>query len=143
MSQKNTYFGFTTVQQRKLLFQTWQETGSVTRACQIAHVSRGTFYHWKPRFDQKGVAGLEEHESRVAHKLNRKAEAIEQQVVELRRQHPDWGKMRIANEMTKQNNWVAIVSVNTVKRILQEAHLWPEQARSGRKKATKPAEPNG
>jgi uroporphyrinogen-III synthase len=92
---------------------------------------------------EKGYAGLEEFESRVAHKLNRKEEAIEQRVIELRRQHSEWGKMRIANELTKQNNWVAVVSPNTVKRILREEHLWPEKAQSGRKKAAKHTEPNG
>jgi transposase len=143
MSQKNIYFRFTTFQQRQLMFETWEATGSVTQACRVAHVGRGTFYHWKPRFVEKGYPGLEEFESRVAHKLNRKEEAVEQGVVELRREHPDWGKMRIANELAKQNNWVAVVSPNTVKRILREEHLWPEAAQSGRKKAAKANEPHG
>jgi transposase len=134
MSQKNTYFRFTTVQQRKLLFEKWEATGSVTQACRAAHVGRATFYYWKHRFDEKGYAGLEEFESRVPHKVNRKEGAIAQRVVEMRQQHLDWGKTRIANELAKQNNWVAVVSPNTVRRILQEAHLWPEQAGSGRKK---------
>jgi transposase len=135
MSQKKTYFGFTTVQQRKLLFETWAATGSVTQACRTAHVGRATFYYWKKRFDEKGYAGLEEFESRTPHKVNRKEAAIAQRVVEMRRQHPDWGKMRIANELAKQNNWVAVVSANTVRRILREEHLWPEQEQSSQKKA--------
>ena len=50
MSQKHSYFRFTTAQQRKLLFEIWETTGSVTEACQKAHVGRATFYYWKPRF---------------------------------------------------------------------------------------------
>ena len=126
MSPKHTYFGFSTPQQRKLLFETWEETGSVTQACHKARVSRGLFYYWKSRFDAEGYAGLEAFESRVAHKLNYKDEVIEQRVIELRRQNRDWGKTRIAQEMAKANNWVPIVSPNTVKRILQDADLWPE-----------------
>ena len=76
MSRKHTYFGFSTPQQRKLLFETWEATGSVTQACQTARVSRGLFYYWKSRFDAEGYAGLEEFESRVAHKLNYKDEAL-------------------------------------------------------------------
>lgn len=132
MNPKRTYFGFSTPQQRKLLFETWESTGSVTQACHKARVSRGLFYYWKPRFDQFGYAGLEEFESRVAHTLNYKSAAIEQEVIQLRREHPDWGKARIAQEMAKANNWVAVVSPNTVKRILQDADLWPESG-SGEK----------
>ena len=65
-------------------------------------------------------------ESWVAHKLNNKIAEIEQQVIEMRHQNPDCGKARIAHEMAKANNWVPIVSPNPVKRILQEADLWPE-----------------
>jgi transposase len=101
MSQKRSYFRFTTPQQRKLLFEIWEETGNVTKACSQAHVGRATFYYWKPRFDANGYAGLEEFESRVAHKLNRKEESIEQSVIAMRRQHPDWGKLRMADEMAK------------------------------------------
>jgi hypothetical protein len=36
MSPKRTYYGFTTPQQRKLLFETWEATGSVTDACRKA-----------------------------------------------------------------------------------------------------------
>lgn len=125
MSPKRTYFGFSTPQQRKLLFETWEATGNVTQACQKAHLSRGLFYYWKARFEQYGYAGLEAFESRAAHQLNSKSAALEQRVTDLRRQNPDWGKARIAQEMTKANHWVPLVSPNTVRRILRDAELWP------------------
>jgi transposase len=133
MSPKHTYFGFSTAQQRKLLFETWEETGSVTQACQKARVSRGLYYYWKRRFDAEGYAGLEAFASRVAHKLNYKDEAIAQRVIDLRKQHPNWGKTRISQEMAKANNWVPIVSPNTVKRMLQDAELWPESGSGGKR----------
>jgi transposase len=126
MSPKRTYFGYSTPQQRKLLFETWQKTGSVPQACQKARLSRGTFYYWKPRFLDEGYAGLEDFASRAAHKLNVKGEALQQQVIALRRQHPDWGKTRLSQELAKANNWVPVASPNTVKRILQKADLWPD-----------------
>ena len=67
-----------------MLFETWEETGKITLACKKAHVSRGLFYYWKARFDEKGYAGLEEYESREAHKLNKKEESIEQKVIEMK-----------------------------------------------------------
>jgi len=78
MSPKRTYYGFSTPQQRKLLFETWEEISSVTQACRKARSSRGLFYYWKHRFDAAGYAGLEDFESRVAHQLNYKSAAIEQ-----------------------------------------------------------------
>jgi hypothetical protein len=133
MSPKRTYYGFTTPQQRKLLFETWEDTGSVTQACQKARVSRGLFYYWKPRFEAAGYAGLVDFESRVAHHLNRKAAAVRQEVIALRRRHPDWGKLRISQEMAKANNWVPVVSPNTVKHILEGAELWSAQPAAEKK----------
>ena len=135
MNQKRTYFGLTTPQQRKLLFETWEATDNVALACRKARVSRGLFYYWKERFDRDRYAGLEKFDSRVAHKRTYKDDAIVQRVIELRRQNPEWGKARIAHEMAKANNWVSIVSPNTVKRILKDAGLWPESG-SGKKSAT-------
>lgn len=51
----------------------------------------------------------------------------------MRKANPDWGKARIAHEMAKTNNWVALVSPNTVKRILQDEGVWPESG-SGKKR---------
>ena len=127
MSTKRTYFGFTTPQQRKLLFETWEATGHVTAACRTARVSRGLFYYWKARFVQHGYAGLEHDDSRAAHTLRTTSAEITRQVIALRQQQPDWGKARIAHEVAKANNWVPLVSPNTVRRILHTAGLWPER----------------
>lgn len=135
MSAKRIYFGFSTPQQRKLLFETWEATGSIAQACQTARLGRRTFYYWKLRFDEFGYAGLEEFASRVAHHLNYKSAEIAQRVTDMRRENPDWGKARIAQEMAKANNWVPLVSPNTVKRILRDAELWPERGVGEKKKA--------
>jgi hypothetical protein len=62
METKRVYFPSTTPQQRKLLFETWEQTGNVTAACRKAHVGRCTYYYWKPRFEKDGYAGLESYE---------------------------------------------------------------------------------
>ena len=124
MTTKRTYYRETTPQQRKLLFETWEATGNVTTACRKAHVGRGTFYYWKPRFDERGYAGLEAFASRAPKEPSRTAAEIEEKVIAARRAHPEWGKQRIANELAKGNNWVPLVSPNTVRRILEDAGLW-------------------
>lgn len=135
MDTKRIYFRYTTARQRKLLFETWEETGHVTQACRKAHVGRGTFYYWKPRFDERGYAGLEEFESRSPKEPYRASVDLEQQVIAMRREHPEWGKKRIADELAKANQWVPLLSPNTVKRILEEAGLWETGESGAGKKA--------
>jgi len=138
MDKKRTYFRATTAQQRGLLFETWEATGNVSEACRKAHVSRRTFYKWKSRFDQAGYPGLERAASCAPKEPHKKAEQIEKRVIELRRQHPDWGKRRLSDDMAKANNWVPVVSPNTVRRILQEAGLWSEPETLVKKKGRPP-----
>jgi len=38
MARAGVYFPFTTPSQRRLLFETWEATGDVARACRTAHV---------------------------------------------------------------------------------------------------------
>lgn len=137
MSTKRTYYGYSTSQQRKLLFEIWEKTGAVTQACQKAHVSRRLFYYWKSRFDEKGYAGLEKFDSRAAHHPNKKDERIEQKVLDLKNSNADWGKRRIAEELAKANNWTPLVSANTVRRILRSAGLWSSSGEGKKKKRPK------
>ncbi len=135
MTKKRIHFPFTTAQQRKLLFEIWEETGNVIQACRKAHVGRGTFYYWKPRFDEQGYAGLEDFRSRAPKEPKRIPPEVEQKVTSMRRENPSWGKRRIADEVAKANNWVPLVSPNTVRRILQDADLWGKIEAEGKKKA--------
>lgn len=128
-----TYFPLTTPSQRRLLFETWQATGSVAQACQVAHVGRRTFYYWKPRFVTGGYAALEQFGSRVPHRTRRTAPAVAERVIALKEEQPSWGKRRLAEELAKVQGWVPLVSPNTVKRILRDAGLWPEPGRSGKR----------
>lgn len=49
---------------------------------------------------------------------------MEQRVIALRQEHPDWGQQRLADELAKANGWVPLASPNTVTRILRDAGLW-------------------
>jgi hypothetical protein len=43
--------------------------------------------------------------------------------------------MRLAHEIAKANNWVPLVSPNTVRRILEDAGMWKPGRKAGKKKA--------
>lgn len=133
----------TTAAQRQLLFETWEATGDIALACHTAHVGIGTFYYWKPRFDALGYAGVQAFASRAPKQPHRTAVEVEQQVIALRRAHPEWGKQRLADELAKAHDWVPIVSPNTVKRILKDAVLWSETENDAEKKAVSASESHG
>ncbi len=124
----------TTAQQRKLLFEKWEETGNISKASQEAHVGRGTFYYWRRRFEEKGYEGLEEFESHAPRNPKRIKEEVEQAVIEMKQAHEDWGKKRIAHELGKKNNWVPVLSPNTVRRVLKEAGMWERVEAEAKKK---------
>jgi transposase len=129
MRANHVYFPPTTPQQRKLLFETWEQTSNVTAACKRGHVGRATFYYWKSRFTENGYAGLETYEQVGAPSgTGRIAVEVQAKVVELHHAHATWGKRRLADEMAKANNWVPLVSPNCVRRILIEAELWNPEA---------------
>ncbi|HEY8741920.1 MAG TPA: helix-turn-helix domain-containing protein [Chloroflexota bacterium] len=133
MPHKGVHFPLTTAQQRRLLFETWEATGSVAGACRTAHVGERTFYYWKARFREGGYGALEHFASSVPHQTRRTAAAVEHQVIGLHQQQPAWGKQRLADELAKGNGWVPLVSPNTVKRILRDAGLWETPAAPAKK----------
>ncbi len=124
MRTARVYFRPTTAGQRRLLFEVYQHTGDRHQACQAAHVSERTFYNWKPRFDAAGFPGLEHCGSHAPHQPARISAAITADVIALRQAHPTWGKVRIAQHLAQAHDWQPVVAPNTVKRILQQAHLW-------------------
>jgi len=135
MKHKRIYFPPTTPQQRKLLFEIWEQTNNVTTACQKAHVGRTTFYYWKARFDKAGYAGLATYAKLGVPKgTGSVAAEVETKVLELHDEHGDWGKHRLADEIAKDNHWVALVSPNTVRRILEDVGKWNPEASRVKKK---------
>jgi len=134
MSKQRIYYPRTTYSQRKLLFQVWEETQDVAEACRQARASESTFYYWKPRFEAGGYEGLREAKQPGPAPGIRIATEIQGKVVAMKEAHPEWGKQRIADELAKRNSWVALVSANTVRRILREKGLWEEVVKEAGKK---------
>ena len=134
---KRPYFRESTASQRRLLFETWERTGSVKKACETAKLGRVTFYHWKTRFEKEGYAGLENSRSYARHNTGETPREIEEKVVAMRKEHPDWGQQRIADELMKSNRWIPVISASTVYRILVKRKLMriedgPKKKSSGR-----------
>src|SRR5712692_2593385 len=129
-SGKRPYYRPTTADQRKLAFAVYEQTDSPRKACEAAHIGRGTFYHWLPRFRVGGSAALEQTESHRPQTFPRQLPATTlAAVVAAKQEHPDWGKQRIADELAKGHGWQPLVSASEVRRILLEAGLGSQGAR--------------
>ena len=92
------------------------------------NINRCGVYNWKSRFEAGDDAALEKLKSHAPKQPRRTPDSICEQIILMRQHHPDWGKRRIAVELKKSNGWVALVSPNTVRRILIEAGMWEPPA---------------
>ena len=126
MKEKRIAYPRTTASQRKKLFEMWEETQDVGTARREARVSERTFYNWKPRFEAGDYEALEKFKPAGSTPGSRILKNVQHKVGELKKVHAKWGRRRIADGITKENNWVPLVSPSSVKRILEQAGLLPE-----------------
>src|SRR5947209_15177408 len=85
-----------TLQQKKTLIAVYQQTGNITLAMREAGVrSPRTAYLWWRRFCETGEDGLQPH-SHARNTQKRLPDSIVDQICQLRRQEPQWGRRQIA-----------------------------------------------
>lgn len=128
------YHRETTFQQRRHLFEVAEQTKNISEACRQAKVSRSTYYRWKPGYEKDGVEGLREPKSHAAHNPHTIDPQIEKRIVELRREHPNWGKKRIAQWIWKEHDWEKVVAIETVRKVLLRHGLWNVKKREKKRK---------
>lgn len=63
--------------------------------CRRFGISPKTGYKWLHRYQNGGPDGLQEHSRRPHHSPHGTQEMIEERVIALRRQHPDWGGRKL------------------------------------------------
>lgn len=99
---------------------------SIVGLCQEFEISRPTGYLWLKRYGKEGIKGMKES-SRRPQKSPRKTEpGVEQQVVKLRRQWPDWGARKISRMLGQEGRKLP---PSTVHRIFERHGLIREQDR--------------
>lgn len=131
------YYRETTFQQRKYLFELVERLGNVSEACRRAKVSRKTYYLWKPRYESEGIEGLREPRSHALHNPHTIDPHIQRRIIELKREHPNWGKKRIAQWIWKEYGWKRVVAIETVRNVLNRHGLWKNGKRKKKKKKRK------
>jgi len=99
-----------------------QRTGeSVAEVCRRRGISRETYYLYRRRFGEQGIAGLEPRSRRPRVSPRRIDPLLEAAICELRRRHPRFGARRIRAELRRLG--LDPPAISTVHQALRRNHL--------------------
>lgn len=118
----------------KVLLEPDRSGETVAEVCARHGISRASFYRYRRRYLEEGVAGLTPRSRRPRSSPAQIEPLLEARIVELRRRHRRWGARRIHAELARAG--IEPPAVATIHRALRRNHLVaPQPAR--RPKATR------
>jgi len=95
---------------------------SVTAAAEAHGVERSCAYKWVGRYRQNGVAGLQELSRTPEYSPNRTPQALVDELLELKRRHPDFGPAKLA-PMLEERHGKHVIAVSTAGEVLSRHGL--------------------
>jgi transposase InsO family protein len=113
-------------QRVRFVIEASQQAGNLAGVCREFGISRPTGYLWLRRYQAAGVEGLCEHSRRPQQVPGRTGWEVEEQIVELRRQRPDWGARKLRVLLQRRGLEMPVV---TIHRVLLRRGLVREQDR--------------
>lgn len=119
----------TTMSERKKFIHSVIQPGSnMSQLCREFGISRKTGYKWLHRYQQGGVANLEDRSRRPHRSPKRTEPHIERVVLSVRRQHPVWGGRKIRQRMVNLG-YEQVPSASTITAILaRHNQIDPEES---------------
>jgi transposase InsO family protein len=113
-----------------------ERTGiSVAEVCRRHGISRASYYRYRRRYLDEGVAGLEPRSRRPRSSPGQIDAVLEAEIVTMRKRHPRWGARRIHGELARAG--LEPPAVATIHRALKRNHLvapQPPRRRKARKR---------
>ena len=86
--------------------------------CEKYGVSRTTGYYWKKRYERYGKSGLKNRSRRPHNSPNQTPAEIESLCIEVQKQHPTWGGVKIHRHLSNQG-YTDLPTSKTINRILK------------------------
>src|SRR5260370_13534549 len=93
----------TMLESRRELVELALGTGTnMWELCRRFGVSRKTAYKWLQRYREEGVSGLGDQSRRPKSSPHRTSARVEEEVVQLRTEHPAWGGRKLRRRLEKR-----------------------------------------
>jgi transposase InsO family protein len=82
--------------------------------CEEFEISRPTGYEWLRRYERGGITGVVERSRRPEHSPRRTEGEIEQRIVKLRQQRPDWGAKKVQVLLEREGVKVPRITIHRI-----------------------------
>jgi transposase InsO family protein len=109
-------WGTVNVDDQRVKFVVRADRGEKTmrELCQEYEISRPTGYEWLRRFRAGGIKGVVEKSRRPLHSPEKTPAEIEERVVDLRTQRPDWGARKLRVLLSREKIDLPLITVHRI-----------------------------
>jgi transposase-like protein len=87
---------------------------TMQQLCEEFEISRPTGYQWLRRYQAGGIAGVVEKSRRPQQSPTQTASELEERVVELRQQRPDWGARKLQVLLADEGIHLPVITVHRI-----------------------------
>jgi transposase len=101
---------------RRKVVESYIATGSISQTARLWHTSRNVVRKWVRRYNQEGIAGLEDRSHRPHHSPTRTPSELEEKVIAAR-QATGYGRKRLAWYLWREEG--VAISPRTIRHILR------------------------
>ena len=102
-------------QRVRFVVRAGQREKSMQELCEEFAISRPTGYAWLRRYQANGIAGVVEKSRRPHRSPGHTATEIEQRVMELRQQRPDWGARKLQVLLVGEGLTLPEIKIHNIK----------------------------
>jgi transposase InsO family protein len=109
-------WGMVNVDEQRVRFVVSAKRGEKTMSalCEEFAISRPTGYQWLRRYTAEGIAGVVEKSRRPHQSPAQTASDLEERVVELRQQRPDWGARKLRVLLADEGIHLPVITVHRI-----------------------------